>query len=451
MTSRKSSLGNIWLYRLIDLTLPTVLLYSVSHTWIYSHLILGILNGLVFVLLAQYLGLYRFDNKKTADVKTIFKIWVILLVLILIIDRVPIDLKLSNATLFLWITTTFFFLFIYRITFKRLLVSQDQLYGNIAIIGAGNLGINIAESIQNDKLYSKALIHFFDDDKKLKGSYVSEIPVIDKISKFKQYIDKYNLVYICLPLKCGVKINEIIELSSEHSVVLKFVPDIPTFDLLSSNVENFHGRPVIGITNTPATNLTLRATKRFEDLVLSLFIVTLILPLLILISIAIKLGSNGPIIFKQKRYGLDGKEFTMYKFRSMTSLDDGNLIIQATKNDDRVTKIGSLLRRLSLDELPQFFNVIKGDMSIVGPRPHAVAHNEEYKKLIPKYMQRHLMKPGITGWAQINGLRGETRNIQQMKNRIDFDLHYINTWSLWFDIKIILLTIFKGFAHKNAY
>jgi putative colanic acid biosynthesis UDP-glucose lipid carrier transferase len=214
---------------------------------------------------------------------------------------------------------------------------------------------------------------------------------------------------------------------------------------------DLNGIPIISVFNTSVNNITSRTLKRLEDITISLLILMLISPILLAISIAIKVTSSGPILFKQKRYGLHGNKIIVYKFRSMTVQDNGNIIKQATKNDSRLTSIGGFLRRTSLDELPQFFNVIQGVMSIVGPRPHAVAHNEEYRKLIPKYMQRHLVKPGITGWAQINGLRGETEELEKMKKRIEFDLHYITIWSIWLDIKIIFITIFKGFFDKNAY
>ncbi|MCW8886176.1 MAG: exopolysaccharide biosynthesis polyprenyl glycosylphosphotransferase, partial [Motiliproteus sp.] len=177
----------------------------------------------------------------------------------------------------------------------------------------------------------------------------------------------------------------------------------------------------------------------------------LISPLLLVIYLAIRSTSKGPAIFKQRRYGISGEEIKVYKFRSMTVQDDGVEVKQASKGDFRITPIGAFLRRTSLDELPQFFNVLQGRMSIVGPRPHAVAHNEQYRTLIGGYMKRHLVKPGITGWAQVNGWRGETDTLNKMEKRVEYDLYYIENWSLWFDLKIILLTVFKGFVHKNAY
>lgn len=191
--------------------------------------------------------------------------------------------------------------------------------------------------------------------------------------------------------------------------------------------------------------------KRLEDIIISLCIIVLISPVLIAISLAVKVSSPGPIIFRQTRYGMDGKPIKVWKFRSMTVMENDSAIKQATKNDIRVTKTGRFLRRTSLDELPQFFNVLWGGMSIVGPRPHAVAHNEQYRSIIEGYMLRHKVKPGITGWAQINGWRGETDTIEKMQKRVEYDLEYIREWSIWFDLKIIFLTVFKGFVNKSAY
>jgi len=191
--------------------------------------------------------------------------------------------------------------------------------------------------------------------------------------------------------------------------------------------------------------------KRFSDIFFSLIIITLISPLLLIIAVAVKVTSPGPIIFKQRRYGLDGKEILVYKFRSMTVTEDGNQILQAQKQDKRITPLGAFLRKSSLDELPQFFNVLQGRMSVVGPRPHAVAHNELYRKQIKGYMIRHKVKPGITGWAQVNGLRGETDTLEKMKDRIDFDLDYLRNWSLRLDTHIVLKTILVIFKDQNAY
>jgi putative colanic acid biosysnthesis UDP-glucose lipid carrier transferase len=208
--------------------------------------------------------------------------------------------------------------------------------------------------------------------------------------------------------------------------------------------------PVVSIYDSPFRGVN-GWIKRAEDLVLGSIIVTLITPVLLAVAIAVKLSSPGPVFFRQRRYGLNGREIRILKFRSMTVSEDGPTVQQATKNDQRVTPLGRFLRRTSLDELPQFLQVITGEMSIVGPRPHAVAHNEQYRALIHGYMLRHKVKPGITGWAQVNGYRGETDVVDKMSRRVEHDLEYIQNWNLLLDLKIIWMTVFGSMVRKNAY
>lgn len=204
------------------------------------------------------------------------------------------------------------------------------------------------------------------------------------------------------------------------------------------------------VAETPFLGLS-QGLKRMMDIVLSIVLLLLLTPVLIGVAVAVKFTSPGPILFKQKRYGVGGKEIDVYKFRSMKVMPPSNVVKQATQNDDRITPVGRFIRRTSLDELPQFFNVLQGSMSIVGPRPHASQHNELYRKLIPGYMLRHKVKPGITGWAQVNGLRGETETVEKMRRRIQYDLVYISHWSFAFDLRIILRTALLVFKDSKAY
>jgi len=228
------------------------------------------------------------------------------------------------------------------------------------------------------------------------------------------------------------------------------LPDIYIFDLMQARFDNVGGMPVIAICESPFTGFN-SMVKRASDIALGALIQLGLVPIMLLIAIAVKLTSPGPVIFKQRRYGLYGDEIIVYKFRSMTVSEDGAKVVQATQNDQRVTKIGAFLRRSSLDELPQFINVLQGRMSIVGPRPHAVAHNEQYRKLIKGYMLRHKVKPGITGWAQVNGLRGETETLDKMEARIRYDLDYLRNWSLWLDLWIIVRTLQVVLKRENAH
>jgi Undecaprenyl-phosphate glucose phosphotransferase len=233
---------------------------------------------------------------------------------------------------------------------------------------------------------------------------------------------------------------------------IRLCPDMIAFHLPHRQLSHVAGVPMLNVFDKPLSGWGL-ILKSLEDRALAAFILFLISPLLALIALAIKVDSRGPILFRQKRYGFNNEVIEVLKFRSMYTdrKDTDTAVVQATKRDPRVTTVGRILRRTSLDELPQFVNVLMGTMSIVGPRPHAVSHNEQYAVVIDEYLARHRVKPGITGWAQVNGLRGETETLEKMEQRVRYDLYYIENWSLLFDIRIILRTLFVGFSHPNAY
>lgn len=266
------------------------------------------------------------------------------------------------------------------------------------------------------------------------------------------YVQKHNIemVFISLPMSSQPRIQKLMDELPDTTTSIYFLPDIYIFDLMQARFEYISDVPVVAMNESPFTGID-GVVKSISDFVLALLIIILISPVLACIALAVKITSPGPVIFKQRRYGLNGEEITVYKFRSMTVTEDGENIEQARQNDQRLTKIGGFLRRTSLDELPQFFNVLQGRMSIVGPRPHAVAHNELYRKLIKGYMLRHKAKPGITGWAQVNGWRGETETLEKMKARIEHDLYYLKNWSIWLDLWIILKTIWIVLRRENAY
>lgn len=258
-------------------------------------------------------------------------------------------------------------------------------------------------------------------------------------------------VWLCLPLSKGAALPTILYALRHHTVSVRFFPEWGDMPLLNHRVSHIAGLYSLDLSCTPMDG-PARFIKRAEDVLIGGLISVVILPVCLVIAIAVKLTSPGPVVFKQYRTGINGKKFKVYKFRSMVvHQENGDGVTQATKNDARITQIGAFLRRTSLDELPQFFNVLQGRMSLVGPRPHALAHNEYYKDLVESYMQRHKVKPGITGWAQVNGYRGETDTLDKMQKRVEYDLWYIDNWSLWLDLKIVFLTVFKGFINKNAY
>ncbi len=259
-----------------------------------------------------------------------------------------------------------------------------------------------------------------------------------------------DTVFIALPMSAEHRIKDIAKQLSDTTASVYVVPDLFTFNLLNSRWVDYQGTTAIAIYETPYAGLD-SFIKRTEDIVLSLVILNIVAIPMLIIAVVIRFTSKGPVLFKQTRYGMNGEKIRVWKFRTMSVAEDGDIVKQATIGDQRITRVGRFLRRTSLDELPQFFNSLMGSMSVVGPRPHAVAHNEQYRELIQGYMLRHKVKPGITGLAQINGFRGETNTLDKMEGRVTMDLRYIQTWSVLLDFKIVFLTIFNGFNQKNAY
>ena len=264
------------------------------------------------------------------------------------------------------------------------------------------------------------------------------------------HTQRVQLIYLSLPMSSQPRIMQALDALKDTTASIYFVPDMFVTDLIQGHACAVCDTAVIAVCETPFTGLD-GLVKRASDIVFSTLILLLISPVLLGIAVAIKFSMHGPVLFKQRRYGLDGQEIVVYKFRSMRVSEDGATVVQARRSDARITPLGAFLRRTSLDELPQFFNVLQGRMSIVGPRPHAVAHNEFYRKQIKGYMVRHKVKPGITGWAQISGFRGETDTLDKMQGRIDCDLDYLRHWSLALDVKIIFRTILLVLRDRKAY
>jgi putative colanic acid biosynthesis UDP-glucose lipid carrier transferase len=310
------------------------------------------------------------------------------------------------------------------------------------IAGMNSQGLELASRVSSDPYSRVHIVGFFDDRADQRGSQSSAYPVLGKIAALPRFAsdNQVDLIYISLPMASQPRILSLLDNLRDTTASIYFAPDIFVTDLIQGRIDSVGGLPLVAVCETPFAGLN-GVIKRLSDIVLSLQILLLIAVPLLAISIGVKLSSPGPVIFKQRRYGLDGQEIIVYKFRTMTVSEDGQVVMQAKKNDSRVTPFGRFLRSTSLDELPQFFNVLQGRMSIVGPRPHAVAHNEAYRKLIKGYMQRHKVKPGITGWAQVNGCRGETEVLEKMKARIDYDLDYLRNWSLRLDLYIIAKTV----------
>jgi putative colanic acid biosysnthesis UDP-glucose lipid carrier transferase len=275
----------------------------------------------------------------------------------------------------------------------------------------------------------------------------------DQVDLIKSLGEKggFHEVWINLGIDKMALMPAVVQALHQSTADVRMVPDVFTYRMANHGTSSIAGVPMVDISASPMTGFNV-VVKQIEDYVLASIILVLISPVLLVIAIAVKATSQGPVFYKQRRHGWNGEAIWVYKFRSMKVHQEvAGKVTQAQKNDPRLTSIGGFLRRSSLDELPQFINVLQGRMSIVGPRPHALEHNMHYKELIPRYMLRHKVKPGITGWAQVNGYRGETETVDKMKSRVDHDLVYLESWSLWLDLKIVLMTVFKGFFDRNAY
>lgn len=323
----------------------------------------------------------------------------------------------------------------------------------VALIGDGALAERVARHLQaNPEVGLKAVGYFSTDDG---GRSPVPLPRMGTLESLRRTLEQpdsgIDQLWIVLPLSAEQTIRRILHELRHSTVDIRMIPDMFSYHLLNYSTENVVGLPVLNLSYSPLSGAN-RYSKELLDRVLAFLILLGISPLLMAIAAAIKLSSPGPVIFRQTRHGGDGQPFTVYKFRTMhfrPQVRDG--ANQARRNDPRITPLGQFLRRTSLDELPQFFNVLEGTMSIVGPRPHPVELNDLYCDQVERYMWRHKVKPGITGWAQVNGLRGETDTIDKMRKRVEYDLYYIDHWSIWFDIKIIAMTVLRGFTDRNAY
>ncbi|MFU8788772.1 MAG: undecaprenyl-phosphate glucose phosphotransferase [Methylobacter sp.] len=321
------------------------------------------------------------------------------------------------------------------------------------IVGLSDLSRKLTHQFKHNPLLGVGFIGFFDDrwPGRLSGDRHPE-NLLGGIAAAAEFVKTHNIqhIYIALPMSAQPRILALLDELHDTTASIYFVPDIVSFNLIQASFSNINGIPIVAVCETPFIGVN-NTIKRISDVLLSLLILLPITPLMLLIAAGVKLTSPGPVLFKQRRYGLNGQEIIIYKFRSMSVMEDGESINQATRSDPRITRFGGFLRRSSLDELPQFINVLQGRMSIVGPRPHAISHNEMYRSLIKGYMIRHKVKPGITGWAQVNGFRGETETVDKMQHRIDYDLDYLRNWSLFLDLFIIFKTIAVVVEDQNAY
>jgi putative colanic acid biosynthesis UDP-glucose lipid carrier transferase len=320
------------------------------------------------------------------------------------------------------------------------------------IAGYNEVSISLAERIRANPGLGMRVIGYFDDRSVERLGLPAGTDLLGGLSDLAAHVnsEKVDLIFIALPMRQVQRVVDLLDELRDTTASIYFVPDIFVMDLIQSRTADVSGMPIIAMCETPFQG-TRGLVKRGMDVALSSFGLLLLSPLLLIVALLIKLGSPGPVIFRQRRYGLDGEIIDVYKFRTMTVVEDGTTVKQVTRDDPRVTPIGRFLRRYSIDELPQLFNVLAGSMSLVGPRPHAVAHNEEYRRLIKGYMVRHKVLPGITGLAQVNGCRGETSRLEEMKARIEYDLDYLRQWTPSLDMRILFKTAVQVLIDRKAY
>ena len=451
-----------FLYRLIDLvvivSLMLLLVMNDVNTSIEKdYVILSFVGSISFLIMAESGKLYR--SWRTSSFKEQISItcisWLVTCTfLFMVLYFSQVHQIFDKNILAMWLLLTPGLLLSWRSIFRVGLAYMRKLGYNTRtaiIIGQTPHGLTLANELESHTEHGVLFDGFYDErsqDRLPESDYPIKGNVRLALERAKR--GEVDYVYIAMPMHANERIALFLNQFSDTTANTYLIPDFFTYNLLHSRWDQIGQVQTLSVFDTPFSGIS-SWVKRLEDIVLSSIILLLISPVLLAISLGIKLTSKGPVIFKQYRYGLDGRKIEVWKFRSMTTMEQGNDVKQATKNDPRITPFGGFLRRTSLDELPQFINVLQGTMSIVGPRPHAVSHNEEYRQIVDRYMLRHKVKPGITGWAQINGYRGETDTLDKMEKRVEFDLDYIHHWSVWMDIKIILLTIFKGFTGSNAY
>lgn len=456
-------LGIVILQRLLNPFVASVALYPIG--FIYStelqepyYMGLAIVTFMLTLSMFEVVGLYSAKNGLTRWPKyqRLLLVWLIVVCGLLFLGYAT---KLSDIysrkVLLTWFALTpvltllthegirFLCYRVFRIKYKA---------RHAVFIGINDLSRQLAKTIKHNPHLGIKIEGFFDDraaeragvpqEDRLLGRF-SELPILARQKKI-------DTVFIALPLMQQKRILDLVDSLRDTTASIYYVPNVFLFDLIQARLDNIDGIPVIALCETPFYGAQA-LIKRLSDIIMAGFLLLPLFPFMLLIAIGVKLSSRGPIFFKQRRYGLDGEEILVYKFRSMTVCEDGDTVRQATPGDERTTRFGRLIRRTSLDELPQLINVLKGSMSVIGPRPHAVAHNEEYRKQIKGYMIRHKVKPGITGLAQIRGLRGETKSLKKMEARIDADLEYMRNWSLSLDGRILLKTFRVLFTKENAY
>ena len=414
----------------------------------------------IFNLFAEIVGLYR----RWAGLGFIREIgcavlaWAMTVSVLILLGRFSVySTEISGPAAIWWYFLTLSIALSMRVVirwFRRYQASRGIGTRKYAVAGINELGIQLAQNVNATPDLRMSFTGFYDDRP---INRLCDLP--EDIDRNEGKIDtlieaaksgEVQVIFITLPMRAEQRIRTIIGELADSTVSVYIVPDLFVFQMLNSRWTDIQGLPVVSVFENPLFGVDGYLKRLLDVSVATMALLIAGIPMM-LIAMAVKLTSKGPVLFKQKRYGLDGKQIDVWKFRSMTVCENGDKVVQAKKNDKRLTAIGGFLRKSSLDELPQIFNVLSGQMSLVGPRPHANSHNEYYRKEIDGYMLRHKVKPGMTGLAQVNGCRGETETIDKMEARIEYDHKYIRDWSIWLDLRIMFKTLFVVFSRQNAY
>lgn len=436
-----------------------VVIAALSHSsFIHESSTLAVIVTLVFLVLLnppRDLGA-QLTRRPLATASTVLLRWAVLLAILLILARGAGAANTYPRLAFeAWALITPLLLVATTVilgTIMRRLVAVAAGRRKVIFAGYNDSSLALAHSLENNPELPMQVEGFFDDRGADRLNMEADARLMGRLSELPGFAKDYGIdvIFIALPIRHLKRVLDLLDDLRDTTASIYYVPDIFVFDLIQARSSQLNGVPVVAMCETPFYGYR-GVIKRLIDISVSSTFLLCALPLLLLIGALVKFTSPGPALFRQRRYGLDGHEITVYKFRTMSVTEDGEQVRQASRSDSRITPVGRFLRRYSLDELPQFVNVLQGRMSLVGPRPHAVAHNEQYRKLIKGYMVRHKVKPGITGLAQINGARGETSQLEEMEMRIHLDLDYLRHWSPALDLKIMVMTLVRVFGDDKAY
>ncbi len=431
-----------------------------QHLYREQYFVAALTSSLLYMFAGQMTGNYRRWRGATymGEIACAWLTWALMVVGLVFLGAIfQYGSGLTRMSFGIWTVSTCVLLAASRSILRAVtnwLYSRGFNSKGFAIVGITDLGIQLARNISQSPHLGLRLFGFYDDRP---DDRTPQLPSEfgEKLGDMEQLVEKtrsgeIQTVYITFPMRAEDRIRHVLNELSDTTASVYVVPDFFVFEMLHSRWSNIQGLPVVSIFENPFYGID-GVLKRTVDLFVGAALLVVCAVPMLIVAAAVKLTSPGPVLFRQKRYGLDGREIPVWKFRSMRVCEDDTKVTQATKDDPRVTRVGSFIRKTSLDELPQLFNVLAGDMSLVGPRPHATVHNELYRKQIHGYMLRHKVKPGITGLAQVEGWRGETDTLEKMEKRVECDHRYIREWNIWLDVKILLRTILVVLQRENAY